>query len=226
MSGFLNPLAETPSVLVVAAGGAEGARPAAAALACLGSDAGRAALLLDVEGRAPRPTLLATAPARELEERLVAHLPRARVAARGQTCHLAVAATPEGLEEGAAALSVVREAPRVVHVPAARVQAVLGSAVGSGLSGALVRAELPAERALLCLLARDLIGRGLRVVVLKRRLTWVAERRALFGALAPGGSGGPPASLVDRLLGRPESSLSTDRDTGSGFRAVAGVHRD
>ena len=48
----------------------------------------------------PRPTLLASAAAHRLEERLVAHLPRARVAARGQVCHLAVPAEPEGFEVG------------------------------------------------------------------------------------------------------------------------------
>jgi hypothetical protein len=220
-SAFLNPLAGLPTVAVAAVGAAEGARPAAAALACAAAAAGPAALLVDLEGRPPRPTLLATASARELEKRLAAHLPRARVAARGQVCFVAVAAVPEGFEEAAAALGAVRETPRSIHVPAHRVQPLLDSPVGPLLSGALLRADLPTDRALTSLLARDLVGRGLDVAVIKRRLTWVAERRALFGTLAPGATGGPPASLVDRLLGRPESSVSTDR--GRGFRAV-GVH--
>ena len=80
-----------PTVLVTAVGGAEGRAAAAAALACAGADVDRAALLVDVGGRPPRPTLLASAAARGLEERLAAHLPSARVAARGQVCHLAVA---------------------------------------------------------------------------------------------------------------------------------------
>lgn len=220
MSALLNPLAGVPTVLVTAVGGAEGARPAAAALACAAAVQGVASLLVEVDGRSPRPTLLATAQARDLEKRLAAHLPRARVAARGEVCHLAVGATPEGLEEAVGALSVAREAPRTVYVPPGAVQSLLESAVASLLTGALLRADLPTGRAMLSLLARDLIDRGLAVVVLKRRLAWVAERRALFGTLAPGATGGPPAALVDRLVGRPESSVSTDTDTG--FRA-AGV---
>ena len=47
----------------------------------------------------------------------------------------------------------------------------------------------------------DLHERGLRVAVLKRRLGWVAERRAGFGALGSD-SGGLPESLLRRLLGR------------------------
>jgi hypothetical protein len=222
VSAFVNPLAGLPTVLVTPVGGAEGARPAAAALACAAAAAGRAALLLDIEGRPPRPTLLATASARELERRLVSHLPHARVAARGEVCHLAVPATPDGLEEAAGALAVAREAPRILHVPAGSLQALLESAIGALLTGALLRADLPAGRPLASLLARDLIDRGLAVAVLKRRLAWVAERRALFGTLAPGAAGGPPAALVGRLLGRPESSVSTGTDRD--FPA-AGVRR-
>jgi hypothetical protein len=221
VSGFVNPLAGVPTVLVTAVGGAEGARPAAAALACAAAAGGRAALLVDVDGRAPRPTLLATATARALERRLAAHLPRARVAARGEICHLLVAATAEGFEEAAGALALAREAPRSLHIPADGVQPLLESPVGLLLTGTLLRADLPTGRALLSLLARDLARRGLTVAVLKRRLTWVAERRALFGTLAPGATGGPPAALVDRLLGRPKSSVSTD--TGTGFLPAAGV---
>jgi hypothetical protein len=51
---------------------------------------------------------------------------------------------------------------------------------------------------LLALIVRDLIGRGLAVAVLKRRLGWVTERRALFGALGADGDGLSPA-LVRRL---------------------------
>jgi hypothetical protein len=50
------------------------------------------------------------------------------------------------------------------------------------------------------LAARDLLGRGLAVAVLKRRLNWVAERRALFGALPVGSPGGLPGRLVNRLI--------------------------
>lgn len=192
------PPADAATVLVTAVGAAEGARPAAAALACAGADAGRATLLVDASGRPPRPTLLASASARELEERLVAHLPRHRVAARGQVCHLAVGADPESLAAAAAAVTVARGSLAVLHLPPALVQPLLDDRLGGRLSGALLRADLAAERELLALLVADLRRRGLAVGVLKRRLPWAAERRALFGALAPGG-GGLPDYLVRRL---------------------------
>jgi hypothetical protein len=52
---------------------------------------------------------------------------------------------------------------------------------------------------LVALAVEDLLGRGLRVAVLKHRLGWVTERRAGFGALGSD-SGGLPESLVRRLL--------------------------
>jgi hypothetical protein len=187
-----------PTVLVTAVAAAEGARAAAAALACAGADIERPALLVDVDGRAPRPTLLAAAPAQRLEERLAAHLPQARVAARGQVCQLAVAAEPEGLAQAAAAVTVARGALAVVHLPPGQLQSVLDD---SGLepTGVLLRAEVAASRALLALLVRDLFARELDVAVLKRRLGWVVERRALFGTLAPDAAGGLPLSLLGRL---------------------------
>jgi hypothetical protein len=54
---------------------------------------------------------------------------------------------------------------------------------------------------LVALAVDDLLRRGLRVAVLKRRLGWVAERRAGFGVLG-GDSGGLPEPLLGRLLGR------------------------
>ena len=216
----VNPLDLGPVVLVAAVGGAEGARAAAAALACAAADGDRAALFVDVGGRPPRPTLLAAAPARELEERLAAHLPQARVAARGQVCHLAVGAGLEGFDAAASAQTLARAGVAVLHAAPEQVQPLLGAGLGSRLTAAMLRADLEDDRALLALAAADLLGRGLRVGVLKRRLAWVAERRALFGTLAPGAAAGLPTSLVDRLLERPGKRVSTG---SSGFRAEAGV---
>jgi hypothetical protein len=192
------PAADAPTVVVTAVGAAEGSRGAAAALACAGADVDLATLLVEVGGRAPRPTLLASAAAHRLEERLVAHLPRARVAARGQVCHLAVPAEPEGLEVASAAVTVARGALAVLHLPAPLLQPMLGDGPGPRPSGILLRADIAADRSLLALAARDLIARGLALAVLKQRLSWVAERRALFGALSPDAAGLPP-SLVRRL---------------------------
>lgn len=190
--------ADAPTVVVTAVGAAEGSRSAAAALACAGADGGQAPLLVDLGGRAPRPTLIASAAARVLEERLAAHLPAAGVAARGQVCHLAAAAEADGFATAAAAVTVARGALAVVHVPSGELQALLADSAAPRLTGALLRADLGSDRALLALVVRDLLERGLAVAVLKRRLGWVTERRALFGALGPDGDGLSPA-LVRRL---------------------------
>ena len=199
MSGtiFLNPLKTGPTVLVAAVGEAEGARGAAAALACAGADFDLATLLVDVGGRTPRPALLTSAAAQDLEERLAAHLPDARVAARGQVCQLAVPADADGLESAVAAVAVVRGATAVVHVPQHLLQEALEC--GLGPSGVLLRVNLAEDRPLLALVARDLLARDLAFAVLKRRLAWVAERRALFGALSAGSQGALSPRLVRRL---------------------------
>jgi hypothetical protein len=195
--------ADAPTVAVAAVGEAEGSRGAAAALACAGADVDRAALLLDVGGRAPRPTLLASTAARELEKRLVGHLPRARVAARGQVCHLAPAADAEGLAAAAAAVTVARGALAVLHLPPALLRALLEEGQGPELSGVLLRGDLAADRPLLALLVRDLMARGLAVAVLKQRLGWVAERRALFGSLGADAAMSLPPRPLAKLLSRP-----------------------
>lgn len=192
--------ARSPVVLVTAVGAAAGARGAAAALACAGGDADAAALLVDVGGRPPRPTLLASAAARGLEERLAAHLPRARIAARGALCQLAAPADEDGLELASAATTVARGKAVVVLVEPGFLQALLAAGVAPRPTAVLLRADPGAERPLLTLLARDLVERGLAVAVLKQPLAWVAERRALFGALPADGAGGLPASTVGRLL--------------------------
>lgn len=194
-----NPLADGPTVLVAAVGGAEGARGAAAALACAGADLDLTTLLVDLGGRPPRPTLLASAAARELEERLRAHLPQARVAARGQVCHLSAPADADGFEAAAAAMTVARGTLAVLHLPPTALQPMLGAA-GPEPSGVLLRADLETDRPLTAMVARDLLDRGLRLAVLKRRLSWVAERRALFGALPGDAPGGLSPAMRRNLL--------------------------
>lgn len=195
-----NPVIDAPTVLVTGVGRAEGSRGAAAALACAGADADLATLLIDLEGRPPRPTLIASAAAQRLEERLAAHLPAVRVAARGQVCHIAVSAEPEGLEAASAAVAVARGALAVLHLPPTQLQPLLSGEPLVQPSGVLLRADPAADRPLLALVARDLVRRGLRVAVLKQRLSWVAERRALFGALQSEAAGGLPGSVRRNLL--------------------------
>lgn len=187
-------------VLVTWVEEAVGSKAVAAALACAGSGPDRAALLVDLApGRAPRPALVATAAARELEERLAVHRPQAGVASRGQICHLALPADREGVEQVAGSLALARESACVIHLPPGLLQPLLGER-GVAASGALLRADLDRDRALTALATRDLIGRGLRVMVLKRPLAWLPSRRALFGVLPEGSPGGLPPRLLDRLL--------------------------
>ena len=202
MTVFLNPLAIGPAVLVSAVGEAEGARAAAAALACACVGADVAPLLIDVGGRAPRPTLIASASAQKLETRLKAQRPEARVAARGQVCHLAVAGDSDGLAIAASAATTAREGGVVVHLPPELLHQAL-SEPSMRASAVLLRADLRCDRALAALAVRDLIDRGLAAAVLKRRLTWVAERRALFGVLPAGTPGGLPERLVRQLTATP-----------------------
>ncbi len=187
-----------PVVLVTAVGAAAGSRAAAAALACAGSDPDRAGLAIDLaDGRAPRPALIATAAARELEERLAVHLPGAGVASRGSFCRLQLAGDADGIGQIAAALPLVRASAATIHLPQRLLQPVLAEA-RIRPTGALLRADLPEDRALTALAVRDLMARGLRVAVLKRPLGWLAAGRALLGAPAVGGN--LPARPRDRLL--------------------------
>jgi hypothetical protein len=187
-------------VVVVAVGGAEGSRGAAAALSCAGSGIGSAALLVDVGGRVPRPTLIASASAHQLEERLSGRLPTLRPAARGEVCHLSVTADEDGLAAAGVAATVARGGLAVVHVMPELLQPLLDIPGAPRPDSVLLRADLEGARPLVALAVDDLLGRDLRVAVLKRRLGWVAERRAGFGALGSD-SGGLPESLLRRLLG-------------------------
>jgi hypothetical protein len=200
MTVLLNPLEVGPLVLVAAVGEAEGSWGAAAALACAGAEIDSAPLLIDVGGKTPRPTLIASAAAQRLESRLKAQLPDAKAAARGQVCHLAVSTDPDELEAAVSAAATARESAVVVHIPP---QFLHEAPAGfeAQASAVLLRADLRSDRALVALTVRDLIERGVAAAVLKRRLTWIAERRALFGVLPSGAAGGLPERLVRQLTG-------------------------
>jgi hypothetical protein len=198
MTVLLNPLAAGPLVLVVAVGEAEGSWGAAAALACARAEADSAPLLIDIGGRTPRPTLIASAAAQKLESRLKTQLPDAKAAARGQVCHFALPAEADGLARVASAADTAREGGVVLHVPPQLLHTVLAD-FEDRVSAVLLRADLQTDRPLVALAVRDLIERGVAAAVLKRRLTWVAERRAMFGVLPPGASGALPGRLVRQL---------------------------
>ena len=173
-------------VLVSRVGAAKGSRAAAAALACAASEPDRAALLIDLEeGRATRSTLVATAGARGLEERLAAHLPDAAIASRGRISHLKLPPEREAIETLAAALPLAREAAAVVHLPPVLLRAVLGDPRIRS-TGVLLRADLVEDRALTALAVRDLMAEGLQVGVAKRPLGMLAACVAQLGALSLG----------------------------------------
>jgi hypothetical protein len=193
-------------VLVTSAGAATGSRAAAAALAAAGSGPDRAGLLIDLTpARPPGPSLIATAAARALEERLAVHLPEAAVASRGAFCRLGLPAERSGLDGAAAALPLVRDSLAVVHLPPRLLRETLDDPRIEA-TAVLLRADLPGDRALTALAARDLIGRGLRVAVLKRPLGWISARAALFGAF-PIGGGAFPDRLCGRLLETDDSKF-------------------
>lgn len=175
-------------VIVLRVGAAGGARAAAAALACAGAEPDRAGLLIDLDGgRPPRPSLISTGAARELEERLAAHLPEATVASRGRICHLTLPSDEDGLGRVGAALAIGRDGLVAVNLSPHLAQVALAGPIRP--SGALLRADLSEDRALTALTVGDLLERGIRPAVLKRPLGWIAARRALAGALVPGAGG-------------------------------------
>jgi hypothetical protein len=198
------------TVLVTSVGAATGASAAAAALACAGSERDRAGLLIDLMGdTAPRPSLIATAAARELEERLATHLPQARVASRGQFCHLSLPTDQSGIEQIPAALPLARDAVAIVHLPPQLLQPAL-TEPRIRASAAMLRADLAEDRSLTALVVGDLIKRDFRVVVLKQPLGWLAGRLALLGVPSTSGMG-----LPDRMRGRLLCGASSDSAAGA-----------
>jgi len=188
-------------VLVSPVGDASGSRAAAAALACAGSEPDRAGLLIDLSApRAPRPSLIATSGARELEERLGDHMREADVASRGATCHLSLVADESSIEQIASALPLVRDSVAVIHLPPSLLQPALAE-TQIQVTGTLLVSELARDRALTALAVRDLLERDLRVAVLKRPLNWLTARRALLGALSEE-TNALPSRLVERLVRR------------------------
>jgi hypothetical protein len=186
--------------LVSRVGRAEGSRAAAAALACAASDAGRPALLIELaDGRLPRPALVTTAAARDLERRIAGHLPEAAVASRGQLCHLTLSEEGGGIERVPAALALVRDSVGVVCLPPRLVQAALCEPRIWAGAAVLLRADLDRDRPLTALAVRDIMRRGLSVAVLKQPLAWIPSRRALFGALPAGAPGGLPPGVLARM---------------------------
>lgn len=179
-------------VLATSVGGAGGGAALAAAVgvaAASESQRPAAVMLIDLDS-SPRPrgpTMLASAPARELEDAVRALGPDfASAAARGHLCQLALAGD-DAFDRVAELLAARLPASLlIVHVP----EAAWSEAVADRRFGAhagLLQADLPADRALVALAVRELHERGLRAKVAGRPLGRVAARRALAG-IEPGGA--------------------------------------
>ena len=199
-----------------AAGSLELAAAVAVAAAQRGGPGVAGALLVELGERGPcRPTILASAPAREIEQALGA-VPGARAAARGRICHLRLPADRQGVDVAAEALDAVPGSPLcVLHGRPERLRGLLESPRPSlRPRGALLRADLELDRPLAALAAADLCARGLRVRIAKRPLGWLAGRLALAG-LPPGDAAtGSAVRLLAGLLGEGRGQRVSDREPG------------
>jgi hypothetical protein len=159
--------------------------------------AGGAVLLAEVgAGQSRGPTMLASDSSRSLEQRLRdADL---EAAARGRLVWVPLGGE-EWLERLGLALDAAGpERAALVHLPPTGVRAALESDTVAP-SAALVRAELPAQRALAALAVAELRAAGLRVRVAPRPPGRVAARRALAG-IDPGGEASRRATRLARGL--------------------------
>jgi hypothetical protein len=147
------------------------------------------------------PTMLASAPARELEDRL-REGGLGPVTARGRLCWLGLPATEKALDGLPRVLETARSAPLViVHLPA-RLWPLAVDQDGLRPRAGLLRADLAADRALAALAVTELRERGLRARVAPRPLGRIASRRAIAGLEVGGGAAGRVGRLARGLLGR------------------------
>ena len=190
-----SPVAPVPRpgvILATSVGGSGGGAALAAAVGVAAASESRsptAVLLIDLD-RSPRsrgPTMLASSPARELEDAVRAlHPDFESAAARGHLCQLALGGD-DALDRVAELLAARPAASLViVHVPEASWAEAVADRRFNAAAG-LLQADLPADRALVALAVRELHERGLRAKVSGRPLGRVAARRALAG-IEPGGS--------------------------------------
>jgi len=204
---------EPPVILTTAIGASGGAASFAAAVgvAAAGRAGGRCALLIDVAPppRPPGPTVLASASARALEERIRALGGRFdSAAARGHLCYLSLPGGDDPLGPVVELLELALPASVViVHVP----QALWPRAIAEPRLGAragLMRADLPDNRAIAALAVGELHEHGLRAKLVSDPLGRVASRRALAG-MEPGGAASRGAGRLARglLAGQSGQSL-------------------
>ncbi len=222
-------------ILAGALPGAEGGLPAAAAVAVAIASAGDVAPIAGgdgavvlVEAGAPArrgPTMLASEGARELERSLDGA--GFRAAARGRLAWVALEgdASPESWAERLARCAGACSGARalVACLPVELWGALLARAEPAPVA-ALLRADLPEQRALTALAVRELHGRELRVRVAPRAPGRVSSRRALAG-IDPGGewrerSRRLAAGLLGRRRRRDTTTLAGGLGRGEGGQAL------
>jgi hypothetical protein len=152
-------------------------------------------------GHARGPTMLASAPARELEEAL--HETGCKqVAARGRLCWLGLPASAEALDELPRTLHAAPVGSlAIVHLPARLWRVALAKPDLRPRAG-LLRADLPGDRPLAALAVTELRELRLAARIASRPLGRVAARRALAGLEAGGAVAGRMGRLASGLLGR------------------------
>ena len=193
-----------PGLLIATEVGGAGDGPAAAAALAValatGASAGAGEGVLLVEaGATPRrrPTLLSSASARRLEDRLRAEGADA-VAARGRICWAGLP-LDDGWPDRLVELVEVVQGPVVAHLPAAAWRVALDHR-RLAPTGVLIRGDARAQKNLLALAATELRERGVDLRVATRPLGLVGARRALAG-LDPGGPAGRRATRIASALG-------------------------
>ena len=207
-----------PRVLVAATSlpGAPSPVPDAAALAvALAAESGAPVVVIEVDGPGRRrPTLLASAAARARESELRS----LGAAARGSLCWIACEADAW---DGARAAAAAPGASAIVAILPPGVWRDVVDSAPPELAGALVRASLPAHRAIVSLAVRDLSHRGVLVRVPPRPMGMVHSRRAIAG-LDPGGDVARRSGRFARaLLRRGARRLADER--GQALPAVLGL---
>jgi Transglycosylase SLT domain/D-alanyl-D-alanine carboxypeptidase len=177
-------------------------------------------------GGARGPTMLASRAARDVERSLRA-AGFEKAAARGALCWLGLPAGDGGTAKLAEALGALGDglALAVVHAPAEDARALLESPE-LGRRAAVVRCELPEDRALAALMVGELRRRRQRVRIERRPLGLLGARRALAG-IEPGGSGSRRASRIASSLlgtaGRPTAGERLRSDGGQALPLVLGL---
>ena len=161
-------------------------------VAPIAGDDGAVVLVEVGSGRARGPTMLAADAARELERDL--REAGFEAAARGRLAWVRLEAEDGWIDRLRAVIDLCRGArTAVVCLSPADLRGALGDQ-RLGVAGVLLRAELPRQRPLAALAARELLAAGLRTRIVTKPAGRVASRRALAG-IDPGGD-------VSRRAGR------------------------